>query len=277
MGCHWHQAFNLRNLLIMFGQGIYGGAAGAAGISIDGSRAVNFIANGQTPGTSGMSLEDYITAVVHATKPPLVNMSSGANIERGNSGLLSQTLSITVTKQSTTTDIASVVVTSNQGYNSGDIKTGTGNQTINHNVTLTLNTDETFTVTATTVDSKTATDTAAFAWKYGRHWGKINKKTGILDADILALAGAGIGTGKDLTEQIDKSFDGIDTSSDYFIYVFKDSFGSAQFKIGGFLNNDFTLARNDSFTNAYGETFTIKCYVSNNPLGSLPDFDAETA
>jgi len=156
----------------MYGAGIY--TIGAAGLGdsivIDGNRAVYFIENGQTVGGAAMTLNAFLTAVIFATKPPLVTMTGGTVLEKGETSLAT-TLAITVTKQDTTADIASVVVTS-PGYDSGDIKTGTGNQSINHPITLTTDTNEVFTVTVTTVDGKTATTTTTFYFRNRIWYGK---------------------------------------------------------------------------------------------------------
>ncbi|MBL7105659.1 MAG: hypothetical protein ISS18_15135 [Bacteroidales bacterium] len=262
----------------MYNSGGYVPPSGAAHIIIDGDRAVNLISDGETPGGATMSLADFITAVVFSTLNPQISTSGGETLELGDT-TLAKTIVINVTKPAGCEDIDSIVVTSDQGYNSGDIKTGTGSQNINHAIVggLTQNQDETFTATVTTTDSKTATDTEAFVWHHSRYWGKIDHKVTITDADILALTGAGIGDGDDLTEQINKSFDGMDMASEYFIYAFKSSFGAAIFKINGLLNGDFTLVREDSFINQHSYAYTIKCYVSNNVLGSMVDFDAELA
>ena len=105
-----------------------------------------------------------------------------------------------------------------------------------------------------------------------RFWGKIDHKTNITDSDIKSLTGAGIGTGKDLIKSLPKDFSGMDMEGEYFIYVYAEELGSPLFKINGLLNGDFTMVRNDAFTNDLGITYNIKAWVSNNPFGLMNDF-----
>ena len=156
----------------------------------------------------------------------------------------------------------------------GDVLPDTTGTTGSKTHTDTFTTDRTYTMTMND-GQNTATKNTYIRFRHARYWGRIDHKTGISDADILALDGAGIGSGKDLTEQIDKSFNGMDMQSQYFCYAFMSSLGEAQFKVNGLLNGDFSLVRDNAFTNALGITYNIKVYVSNNPLGVMPDFSAE--
>jgi len=138
----------------------------------------------------------------------------------------------------------------------------------------TFSTNRAYTITMNDGDNVATRNTNIY-FNQARFWGKINHKNAPTDAEIMALSGAGIGSGKDLTEQIGKSFDGMDMDGDYFIYAFASSIGEALFKVNGLVNGDFTLVRDNAFTNVLGHTYNIKVYVSNNPMGLMSDFDAE--
>jgi len=140
----------------------------------------------------------------------------------------------------------------------------------------TFSTNRAYTITMDDGDNVAARNTNIY-FNQARFWGKISHKNAPSDAEIMALTGAGIGSGKDLTEQIGKSFNGMDMDGDYYIYAFASSLGSALFKVSGLTNGDFTLVRDNAFTNVLGHTYNIKVYISNNAMGAMPVFSAELA
>ena len=139
--------------------------------------------------------------------------------------------------------------------------------------TSTFSTNRTYTLTMDDGDNITS-KSSYVTFRKARYWGKISHNGVPTDAEILALTGAGVGSGKELIEQVPKTFDGMDMDGEYFIYAFPSSLGEAIFKIGGFSSGAFTLVRDDAFTNALGSTYDIKVYVSNDPKGVLDDFEA---
>lgn len=96
----------------------------------------------------------------------------------------------------------------------------------------------------------------------------INKKTGITDADILAL------TGSELREDRFKTFTNFGGGGLYPIFVVPVSFGMPAFTVNGLANTDFTVVRSNSpFVNSQGATVMVNVIVFNNiynsPLNSL--------
>lgn len=99
-------------------------------------------------------------------------------------------------------------------------------------------------------------------------WGNINKKTGITDADILAL------TGSELRENRFKAFTNFGGGGLYPIFIVPVAFGMPAFTVNGLANTDFTVVRpNSPFVNAEGATVMVNVIVFNNfynsPLNSL--------
>lgn len=116
------------------------------------------------------------------------------------------------------------------------------------------------------VQSNTKSVTIKFL---ARMWASnINKKTGITDADILAL------TGSELREDRFKSFTNFGGGGLYPIFVVPVAFGMPAFNVNGLTNTDFTVVRaNSPFVNANGATVMVNVIVFNNiynsPLNSL--------
>ncbi len=164
-----------------------GGSGGSSSDVINADRIIKRIAEGVNLGNSAMSLPTFLSAVFYDTLDPVINsFSGGQSLEKGES-TLSYNLPYNVSEPTDSTTIASIVITSNQGYNSGDIKSGTGDQSGSQSITLTANTNETFTITVTSSDSKTDTSTTAFTFRNRIYYGVAASGT-YNEAFIKALA-----------------------------------------------------------------------------------------
>lgn len=159
--------------------------SGTAGINAN--RSINRIANGTNLGNSNMALKDFLDAVMYDTYDPVINsFTGGSTLEKGETSL-TKTLSYNVSAPDGGT-ISSIVITSNEGYDSGDIKSGTGDQSGTHDVTLTSDTNETFTITVTSDDSKTTTSTTSFVFRNKTYYGAATPAT-LNETFIKALTG----------------------------------------------------------------------------------------
>ncbi|WP_113636109.1 hypothetical protein [Nubsella zeaxanthinifaciens] len=123
---------------------------------------------------------------------------------------------------------------------------------------------------AITVTDGSQSNTKSVTVKFlARMWASnINKKTGITDADILALAGS------ELREDRFRSFTNFGGGGLYPIFVVPVAFGMPAFNVNGLTNTDFTVVRSNSpFVNANGATVMVNVIVFNNiynsPLNSL--------
>lgn len=130
-------------------------------------------------------------------------------------------------------------------------------------------------------NSGSASRTVSWSWK--RYWGNFasayppnDPSFTILDAEILALDGAGVGTGSEFSSSRVKSYDGIDGDGDYLVFAFDASWGTPIFIINGLPSTAFTKVRENSFTNASGGSTTIQVWVSNTEQNSpITDFEIE--
>jgi hypothetical protein len=128
------------------------------------------------------------------------------------------------------------------------------------------NTPKTFTLVANSTD-KSVTRTTSITWSWKRYWGTSVDQT-ISDADILALTGAGVGSGSEFATNRVKSYDGIDGAGNYLVFAFPSSFGTPVFIINGLTSTAFTKVRDDAFINASGGTTNYQIWVSNSAMNS---------
>jgi len=238
--------------------------------TIDTTKPLFYAGDGVVFGDPVMPIDEFVDRAFYATEAASVNLTGGKNIEMGTTGAgLIQPITITVTKNASTTDIASIVVVGSDGTASPDIKTGVGNQVLVYNITLTSNLDTTYTVYVTTVSGDVSTHSTTFNFLYAKYWGRITAGSIPSDADILGLSN------KELSETIPEIFDGYNVNNNYFVYAYVSTAGLASFKINLGVSGDFTLVRDNSFINALGETYNIKVYISTIKYGLMNDFRVE--
>lgn len=136
------------------------------------------------------------------------------------------------------------------------------NQNGNQAVNITCNQTNTFSIV---VSDGILSDTkqAKVYFRHGYYWGAMADVSNISDADIMALNGAGVGTGKVLDINRQKAFNGIDGAGDYLVFAFPQSWGNPTFIINGLTNSAFTKVRNDNFVNALGYSEPYQVWTSN--------------
>ena len=143
-----------------------GGDAG----TIDANRPINISPDGTNFGNPNMPIADFLEQYFFDSYAPVINLfSGGTTLEKGENNL-DRTLSFTISAPQGG-EIASVIITSNRGFNSGDIKNGTGNQTGSLDIALSQDINETFTLTVTSADNKTAASSTAFIFRNRIYWG----------------------------------------------------------------------------------------------------------
>lgn len=139
---------------------------------------------------------------------------------------------------------------------------------------LPRNTQTTYTITVNSSD-KSDNSSVTINWRWKRYWGKSADQT-ITDADILALTGAGVGTGNEFATNRQKNYDGIDGGGNYLVFAFPASFGTPTFKINGLTSTAFTKVRENTFINASGGSTTYQVWVSNSQMNSpISEFEIQ--
>lgn len=147
---------------------------------------------------------------------------------------------------------------------------------------LNITDNKTYTLTVgdgTNTDDRSTT--ISFRWK--RYWGAYSSAVPptdpsftISDASIIALTGAGVGTGSELATGRTKSYDGINGEGDYLVFAFPSSWGTPVFIVYGLTNTAFTKVRDNTFTNASGGSTNYQVWVSNSEQNNtITDFDIE--
>jgi len=156
-----------------------GGNAG----TINADRPINISPDGTNFGNPNMPIADFLEQYFFDSYAPVINsFNGGATLEKGEDNL-QRTLSFTVSAPQGG-EIASVVITSNTGFNSGDIKNGTGNQSGSLDIILTQDLNETFTLTVTSGDNKTAISSTSFIFRNRIYWG-VDVLPGVYDDNFI--------------------------------------------------------------------------------------------
>ena len=109
-----------------------------------------------------------------------------------------------------------------------------------------------------------------YYFRHGYYWGAMNEISNITDAQIMALTGAGVGTGKVLDTNRAKSFNDINGQGKYLVFAFPVSWGVPSFLINNLPNSAFTKVRESNFVNALGYSEPYQVWASNtkqnNPI-----------
>ena len=143
-----------------------GGNAG----TVNANRPINISPGGTNFGNADMPIADFIEQYFFDSYSPVINLfNGGTTLEKGEDNL-NRTLSFTVSPPQGG-EIASIVITSNRGFYSGDIKNGTGNQSGSQDIVLTPDTTETFTLCVTSGDNKSTTSSTSFVFRNRVFWG----------------------------------------------------------------------------------------------------------
>jgi hypothetical protein len=132
-------------------------------------------------------------------------------------------------------------------------------------------------------EDKSNSSSVTIVWRWKRYWGAFASAVPptdgsftITDADILALTGAGIGTGSEFATSRQKNYNGINGAGNYLVFAFPSSWGTPTFKINGLTSTAFTKVRDDIFVNASGGSNTYQVWVTNSEMNSpISEFEIE--
>ncbi len=215
----------------------------------------------------GQTITEFLNNLFYAARKPTASFSASTSVfEKMAAGAdVSVTLNYTIGRPVGCPPISSLMVDGVAATFPTVTEGGTASGTVNR--VLPRNVDKTFTLSVT-ADQLTSTASATVGWKYGRYWGALDKNTDITDTDILSLTGAGVGTGKELNETRQKTYNGINGAGKYLVFVFLSTAGDPVFFINGLNSTAFTKVRTGAFTNALGATYNIQVWVSNTRYNS---------
>lgn len=113
----------------------------------------------------------------------------------------------------------------------------------------------------------TYSSTASIVYRNKIYWGSTNSTTSFSSANILALAGASVGSGNELTDTRIRSFNGIDGNGEYLVFALPTSFGTPSFVTNGMINTAFTKTE-INFTNSYSYAASYSVWYSNTVQNS---------
>lgn len=159
-----------------------------------------------------------------------------------------------------------LMVPFNEGATQNGVLTG---RTLNRNI------NATYSISVLASDGKTGGASATVTWYWGRYWGSFvsaypptDIRFSISDAEVIALTGAGIGTGFELSTTRVKTYNGINASGNYLVFAFPSTWGTPTFVINGLISTAFTKVRDNAFTNASGGSTNYQVWVSNTTQAS---------
>lgn len=226
--------------------------------------------------TTPTTMQDMWNLLLYPYIATGVSITGGGVREFGSSNAV--TLNWSVTKNSE--DIQSIVVNSISEPGAPF----TTNQSGSQNTFATQDSLTSFTITAND-GTTTSSDSTTVTWQNKRYWGRVdlssignpNLTTStayissiiplLNDGVILLLDGAGVGSGSELSTNISKTYNSMNGSGDYLVFVWPSSFSNSQtpnFNVNGLPNTAFTRIRNNSpFENQFGYTTNYEVWISN--------------
>ncbi len=211
--------------------------------------------NGLNPGTN--ELVAFLNAVFYPSQPPTASLSGGQNLELHSAGTFSATLNWSAGRQSATQPLNTITVAGTPQTFSQPSAPGTVSGT--QSVTVTWNSNVSYTNTVTTTDSKTASATTSFNFYPKRYWGRSASAT---PDNTIILASAG--GNQELTTTKAGTFTITASGSNYVYFAYPASFGTLSGITVGGLGVTFNLAT-VSVTNASGYTQNYYVYTSPSP------------
>lgn len=114
--------------------------------------------------------------------------------------------------------------------------------------------------------------TVSVRWADRMYWGSWGTTTPPTSVQILALTGAGVGTGNILATSHSYTLDGIDGNGEYLVFAWPASFGEPLFKANGFVTTGFTkISSAMVFTNSYSATASYDVWLSDSKQNSSID------
>lgn len=164
-----------------------------------------------------------------------------------------------------------LMVPFNEGQTQNGILTG---RTLNRNI------NASYTVTGVATDAKSGTQTQTVTWLWRRYWGAFvspypptDVRFSITDANIIALTGAGVGTGNELSTTRVKTYNNINAAGNYLVFAWPTAWGNPSFIINGLVSTAFTKVRSNTFTNSAGASTSYDVWVSNTTqAGAIAQF-----
>ena len=248
----------------------------ASGLKFNGNRTVT------RPGLPAINTGDsvltkWLDSYFFTEPAPIVAISPtiGNSLEYMSSGAaLTTSLTWSVTRPLQSSAITSITVNGTSitpdPLIEGATQTGTLTaQTLNRNIITT------YAITAINASTYSSTKTTTIQWYWKRYWGAFvstyppsDVRFSISDAQIIALTGAGIGTGSELSTTLVKNYDGINASGNYLVFAWPSSWGQPTFVINGLVSTAFTKVRSNIFVNASGGSNNYDVWVSDTQLNS---------
>lgn len=243
----------------------------SASVSIVGSVSNDYInltampiaVGGASIGTTfSGTVQQALDKILYPYIGPASSLSGGGTREFG--ATTSLTLNWSVTKN--TDSIFSITVNGTPIVPTGNSQAGSQAANATQNVSTTFNMSAQDTPTGSITNSSTS-----ISWLNKRYWGTNSTFTALNSAQILALSGAGIGSGSELSSTRVQTRNGINGGGNYLVFAWPTAFGTPTFVINGLPNSAWTKINSAySFTNAaltpYTTTYDV--WISNTPQNS---------
>lgn len=218
---------------------------------------------GFNPG-SNITAAQFIQNTFYQSQAPTFSLSGGQTLEFRASGTTTFTLNYTAGRLAGTQPLSTIVVAGSSKSFSQPSAPGTVSGT--HDVSVTNNTNQTFSGTVTTVDSKTASTSTTFTFQKRRYWGR-SASASPDETIIEAVAGGGSELSTDTRAKSGFSISA--SGSNYVYYAYPSSYGLlTSITVGGFDSfNAFTIT-SVSVTNSLGYEEVYYVYTSNNTFSA---------
>lgn len=214
---------------------------------------------GVTIGTTfSGTVQDALDKILYPYIAPACSLSGGNNREFGSSNAV--TLSWSATKNSN--PIISIIVNGIPIVPTGNSQSGVAGATATQDINTTF-------YMSVSDGTSTPTSNTTVTWLNKRYWGRHATFTLPTNMQILALSGAGVGTGNELSTTRLQTRNGIDGAGQYLVFAWPTSFGTPQFKVNGLFTTAWTKIGNAiTFTNAFSYVNTYDVWISNTPQNS---------
>lgn len=243
----------------------------SASVSIVGSSSNDYIRSTAMPITVGGAsigttfsgtIQQALDKILYPYIGPASSLSGGGVREFG--ATTSTTLNWSVTKNSQS--IFSITVNGTPIVPTGNSQAGSQAANATQNVSTTFNMSAQDTPNGSITNASTT-----ISWSNKRYWGTSATFTALNSAQILALSGAGVGSGNELSATRVQTRNGINGGGNYIVFAWPTAFGTPTFVINGLPNSAWTKINSAySFTNAaltpYTTTYDV--WISNTPQNS---------
>jgi hypothetical protein len=210
---------------------------------------------------SNATMIDMWNALLYPYIAPSVSLTGGNTRELGSTNVV--TLNWVATKN--TNPITSIIVDGTPILGAPFNTSQSGSQ----GALATQNVTSPFFMSSSDGTSTPSTSTTV-NWLNKRYWGK-NPTFGAfsLSSQILALSGAGVGTGNVLSSSLSANYNGIDGGGEYLVFAWPTSFGNPSFTVNGLPNTAFTKVNSSfAFTNVWGYVENYDVWMSNTVQNS---------